>query len=242
MANGRKTCPGPADGEVALFGVGPCHQVVACKFLGGLRRFFANDLGSLLANDLANLGLGGGLGRGGHLGFHLALALLELVDLTIEYIILVLEALQGSEDVVEFLEFLQDLVAALLLRLHQVGERSDGFSHAAIADDVPLRVGDSNLDATVHPPPFAQIVVDGWAFLAERFDGDLARLRAVLHEEVAHRLRSLAAERGVVAVGAEMVGVSLELDAIVAVLRQQLREAQQAGIPVGQGPRGRRQS
>ena len=79
------------------------------------------------------------------------------------------------------------------MRFCLIIDRGDGISYAAIADDVALRIGDSDLDTTIHPTSFVQDVVGDGPLLSVRFDGYLVLASAVLHQEIADTLCALTA-------------------------------------------------
>ena len=195
---------------------------------GGIIGLLAGDIGGLLVGerlDPVDLIAEGALLRA------------QVGDLGLHAVVLALQVVQRGQDVIELVEALQNLRAAIPA-LHdgflQAGERRQNLADAAVADHFTLPVAHFQTDAPVHEPSFLGGVVDFRIPLAVGGGRDLLGRDAVLGQEGLNGIGALQRELFIVGGRANVVGVAGHFDPVILVLAEQVSQTEQARVAVRQ--------
>ena len=159
------------------------------------------------------------------------LVLPQPVDLLTQGVVLVGQILQHLGDVVQLVQALQHLAAAIGhsrgLRRSRVGDGANRVAGAAGPDRAALVIGHREHDAPVHEAGDVRGAVDRVRVgnLGRRFaarDGlNLVGAGAILHQEIPHRVGAIQAQLLVEAVRADPVRVAFHADLVAGVGLQQ---------------------
>ena len=113
--------------------------------------------------DILRLGSGERLGQPVHLIFEGVLLIAQVGQLALHSGVLALQVLQLRQDVIQLIQFLENLIAALFLvlrhRVELIQDRFDDVVDSAVLDHLPGSVGQSQVDAAIHEPPFLGLIV-----------------------------------------------------------------------------------
>ena len=188
--------------------------------------------------DATRAGGEAALGELVEIGAELALIGLDAVELLLEVGVFVAEIAERVEDVVELVELLQDVGAALLVQglklVELVADGLDGIADAASGDELAVLVTDGDGDAAIHEAGGGREVGDFGIALALGGGLDLRGAGAVFYKEVADGVGAAEAEVHVVGVGADLVAVAFELHLVGGVLIEELGEAKETGEAIGE--------
>jgi hypothetical protein len=138
---------------------------------------------------------------------------------------LIHQLLQHPRDVIQFVQALQNIVAAIPQRVALI-HSPDGFAGAPRAYRSALLIGHRENNAAVHPACDIRLTISALKarIFGVRFPArghfNLVRRGAVLYQKFLHRSGSSEAELFVILRGAEVVGVAFHFDAITWVLMQ----------------------
>ena len=149
-------------------------------------------------------------------------------------VILGLQVANRGQNVIELVQLLQDGAAAILQLLQPVVQSVDHFRSSARRDNLSGSIAHRQDDPAVDETPFLACIGNFRGALALPADRDLARASAVLREEISNRVSSRQCELLVVGYRAYVIGMPFHFDSVVPMLLQQLSQAQQRRITIGE--------
>ena len=171
-----------------------------------------------------------------HLIFQRILLVAQIAYFAAQLIVLTLQVLQLGENVVQLVEPLENLRAAFFLLLGHVVQLVsyglDDIADTAFLDYAAARIAEGQDDAAVHEPAFFRPVVHFRCAFAVARSADLVVGYAVLHQERFHGIRPFQRELFVVSCRTHVIRVSGDFHPVIAMLTQQVRQPQKAGISV----------
>jgi hypothetical protein len=159
----------------------------------------------------------------------------QVGHLGLEAVVLALQGVQRGHNVIQFVEALENLRAAIgLLRegILDGGNLRQNLADLPVADHIALSIAHFQRDAAVHEAAFFGGIVDFGNPLAFARSGDLIGGGAIFEQEAPDRIGALQRELVVISRRAHIVRIADHFDPVILVLVQQFSQAKQTGVPI----------